>query len=138
MSPAICTLLCFAALTAGLALAYVSYRVALVLTRKAAPNAWTRNAQSWQDPAIITRIHHAHLNCVENLPVYAAIVLAGWITQQLAVIDALAGVFLALRLGQSALHVISTAPAFVFIRANFWILQMLITGYWIGRLCGWL
>lgn len=137
LSPAICTLLCFAALTALLPLTYAGYRVVLVLSRKAAPNAWTRGAQTWQDPAIITRLQHAHLNCVENLPVYAAVVLGAWATQQLAIVDALAGVFLVLRLAQSGIHVLSTAPAFVFIRANLWILQMLLIVYWIGKLCAW-
>lgn len=138
MSPAVCTLLCFAALTAILPLAYAGYRVVLVLARRASPAAWTREAQTWEDPELITRLRHAHLNCVENLPVYAAVVLGAWATQQLAVVDALAGVFLGLRLAQTTTHAISAGPAFVFIRANFWILQMVLVLYWISQLCGWL
>lgn len=138
MPAAFCTLLCFAALTAGLAFTYAGYRVVLVLSRKAAANSWTREAETWEDPAIITRIHHAHLNCVENLPVYAAIVLVAYATQQLAVIDGLACIFLGLRLAQTTMHVISANATFVFIRANFWIAQMLIIGYWIGKLGHWL
>lgn len=135
-SPAICALLCFAALTLLLAFAYANYRVVLVLTGKAAPNAWTRGAQTWADPAFITRLQHAHLNCVENLPVFAAVVFAAYATNQLALIDGLAYVFLGLRLGQVLMHAISTSASIVFIRANFWIAQCLIIGYWILKLCG--
>lgn len=135
LSPAICTLICFAALTAVLAMSYVSYRVGLVLTGKAPANAWTRGAQTWSDPAFVTRLQHAHMNCVENLPIYAAIVLAAYATNQLAIIDGLATVFLGLRVGQVLMHAISTHPTVVFIRANFWIAQMLIVAYWIVKLC---
>ena len=135
-SPALCTLVCFAALTALLAFTYANYRVALVLTGKAAPNAWTRDAQTWADPAFITRLKHAHLNCVESLPVYAALVLAAYATNQLAIIDGLAYVFLGLRVGQVLLHAISTSSSVVFVRANLWIAQCLIIGYWVLQLCG--
>lgn len=135
MPAAFSTLLCFAALTGGLALTYVGYRITVFFTGKTAANSWKRGAETWQDPAIIVRIHHAHLNCVENLPVYAAIVLAAYATQQLPVVNALAGVFLGLRLAQSTTHIINDNAAFVFVRANLWVAQMLIMGYWIGKLC---
>ena len=135
ISPALCTLLCFAALTLFLAFAYANYRVVLVLTGKTAPNSWTRGAQTWSDPAFITRLQHAHLNCVENLPVFAAVVLAAYATNQLAIIDGLAYVFLGLRLGQVVIHAISTSASFVFVRANLWIAQCLIIGYWVLQLC---
>lgn len=135
-SPALCTLVCFAALTILLAFTYANYRVFLVLTGKAPANSWTRNAQTWADPAIVTRLQHAHLNCVENLPVYAALVLAAYATNQLAIIDGLAGVFLGLRVAQVLVHAISTSASAVFIRANLWIAQCLIIGYWILKLCG--
>jgi len=135
-SPALCTLVCFAALTGLLAFVYANYRVVLVLTGKAAANSWTRGAQTWADPAIVTRLQHAHLNCVENLPVYAALVLAAYATNQLAIIDGLACVFLGLRVGQTVVHTISASASAVFIRGNLWIAQCLIMGYWILKLCG--
>ncbi len=135
LSPALCALLCFTALTLALALAYVSYRVALVLSFKAPANAWTREAASHADPAWVTRCHHAHLNCVENLPLFAVVVLVAAATGQLAVVDPLAMVFLGLRLAQSGVHVISIAPAFVFLRANLWLAQTGILAYWLLALC---
>lgn len=138
MPAAFCTLLCFAALTVGLALTYVSYRIAVFFAGKTAANSWKRGAETWKDPAIIVRIHHAHLNCVENLPVYAAVVLGAYATQQLAVVNPLAGVFLGLRLAQSTTHILNDNAAFVFVRANLWVAQMLIMAYWIGKLCHWI
>ena len=138
MSPAICALLCFTGLTLALALSYVSYRVALVITFKAPANAWARNAQSHQDPAVLTRLQHAHMNCLENLPVFAAIVLSAYASQQMAVVEPLAFALLALRLGQVLVHAISTAPAFVFVRANLYLAQVGIMVYWVLKLCGWI
>ncbi len=135
-SPALCTLLYFTALTGLLAFAYANYRVVLVLTGKAAANSWTRGSPTWTDPAIVTRLHHAHLNCVENLPVYAALVLVAYATNQLAIIDGLACVFLGLRVGQTLVHTISASASAVFIRGNLWIAQCLILGYWVLKLCG--
>ena len=135
LSPAICTLICFAALTGILAFSYAGYRVGLVLTGKAKANEWTRGAQTWTDPAFVTRLQHAHLNCVENLPIFAAIVFAAYATNQLALIDGLANIFLGLRVGQVLVHAISANATMVFIRANLWIAQMLIVAYWIINLC---
>ena len=134
LSPAICALLCFTALTVVLALGYVGYRVALVLSFKAAANSWTRGAASHVDPAIVTRVQHAHMNCLENLPVFAAVVFIAYAMGQLALIDELAMVFIGLRVAQSAVHVISTNATMVFIRGNLWLAQMAIIMFWLYQL----
>ncbi|MEO6697780.1 MAG: MAPEG family protein [Paraperlucidibaca sp.] len=131
LSPTLCALLCFTALTAALALSYVVYRVALVLSFKATANAWTRGAATHVDPPIITRLQHAHMNCVENLPVFAAVVFIAYAMNQLALLDGLAIIFLGLRIAQSTVHIINTSPAMVFLRANLWLAQMAIIVYWL-------
>lgn len=136
MSPAICALLCFTGLTIALALGYVGYRIFLVLSFKTSANAWTREAETWQDPPLVKRFHHAHLNSLENLPLFAAVVFVAHATGQLAIVDPLAMVYLGLRLAQSGVHLISTAPAFVFVRANLWVAQIGLLSYWLLRLCG--
>lgn len=136
LSPAICTLLCFTALTLALPLCYAGYRVLVVLTGKAKANAWTRGAQVTPDPAILVRMQHAHLNCLENLPLYAAIVLAAFASNQIAIINTYACLFLGLRLAQTAIHIISASHFFVLIRATLWIGQVVLMGYWILSLCG--
>lgn len=134
LSPAICALLYFTALTVVLALGYVGYRVALVLSFKVAANAWTRGAATHVDPAIVTRVQHAHMNCIENLPVFATVVFIAYAMGQLALIDELAMVFIGLRVAQSAVHVINTSAAMVFLRANLWLAQMCIIVFWLYQL----
>lgn len=76
------------------------------------------------------RIVRAHLNCVENLPVYASLV---FIIQQLGltgpVIDVCACLFIICRVIQSLIHIIipqteHTIP----IRSTFYLFQMIIYG----------
>lgn len=134
LSPAICALLCFTALTVVLALGFITYRVALVLSFKVAANAWTRGAATHVDAPVITRIQHAQMNCVENLPVFAAVVFVAFAMNQLALLDGLAMVFLGLRVAQSTVHVISISPAMVFLRANLWLAQIGIIIYWLFQL----
>jgi len=136
MSPAICALICFTLLTAALALAYPLQRVAMVLTGKASANAWKRGAQTAVQPAWAIRVQHAHLNCLENLPLFAAVIIAAYISDQLMLIEGLAFIYLGLRVAQTLVHVISDSATFVFIRANLWIPQMIILFYWLLSLCG--
>lgn len=68
----------------------------------------------------------AHLNCVENLPVFAALVAAAGLSGQLAVMESTAMYVLYARIGQSVAHLISTSPAMVWIRATFFFVQVLL------------
>ena len=136
MSAAIAVLLAFTALTFILVAVYVNYRVALVLTFKAPANSWTRNDAKWQDPAWVTRFAHAHANCLENLPIYAAIVLAASLLDQLAVLDGLAWIYFGFRVAQVLVHLISTNAMFVFLRANMLVGQWVCIGYWLLKLAG--
>lgn len=53
------------------------------------------------------RAMRAHANCVENLPIYGAIVLAAFATQVThAILDTLALTFLAARVGQTLTHML--------------------------------
>ena len=115
---------------------YVLYRVALVLSFKAKANSWTRNAQQWQNPVWVTRFEHMHANALENLPVYAAVVLAASLTNQLGVVDPLAWIYFAFRIGQVVVHAISTSPLFVFLRANMLLGQWVCLVYWILAIAG--
>lgn len=122
-------LLLFAAWTLALMFVYVNYRVVLVLTMKKKANEWTRG-QPTDDPAFIVRAHNAHMNCVENLPVFAAIVLAAAALGKSPVVDAVACWFLAARIAQTTVHLISTSPGMVFLRANLFLVQ--------AALCFWM
>ena len=126
-------LLLFAAWTLVLMFLYVGYRVALVIAMKKPANSWTRGAPT-EDPPFVTRAQHAHFNAVENLPVFAAIVLSAIALGKAHVVDGLAGWVLCLRLAQSTVHLIGVSHWLVFIRANLFTLQVLLFFYMIWGL----
>src|SRR5262245_33518540 len=129
----ITALLLFTAWTLVLMLIYVGYRVALVLSMKKPANSWGRDDQNI-DPAFLVRAKHAHLNCLENLPVFAAIVLAAVALGKSPVVDQVAAFVLYARLAQSAVHLIGVNHWLVFIRANFLLIQAALFAYMIWGL----
>ena len=130
---AITALLLFAAWTLTLMFVYVGYRTALVLTATKLANSWTRG-QPTDDPPFITRAQHAHLNCVENLPVFAAIVLAAHAVGKPSVADSVSSFVLYARLAQSGVHLVGTTPSLVFVRAVLFTVQALLYLYMIWAL----
>ncbi len=126
-------LLLFTAWTLVLMLVYVGPRVALVLAMKKPANSWGRDDKS-DDPAFLVRAKHAHLNCLENLPVFAAIVLAAVALGKSPVVDQVAAFVLYARLAQSAVHLIGVNHWLVFIRANFLLVQAALFAYMIWGL----
>ena len=126
-------LLLFAAWTLILMFIYVNYRVLLTLTGKKPANSWPRGMPN-DDPPFISRVHNAHLNAVENLPVFAAIVLAAYALGKNAVADSVGAYVLYLRLIQSTIHMVSVSAAAVFFRAIFFTLQALLFLYMIWQL----
>src|SRR5258707_762158 len=129
----ITALLLFAGWTLVLMFIYVNYRVLLTLTFKKPANSWSRVAAD-VDPPFVQRAHHAHLNAVENLPVFAVIVLAASALNKAPVVDAVAAWVLYLRIAQSTTHLIGTSALLVFIRANFFLLQAFLYIYMIWGL----
>lgn len=129
----ITALLLFAAWTLVLMFLYVGYRVVLVLAMKKRADAWRRDLAD-TDPPFVQRAHHAHLNCVENLPLFAAIVLAAHAIGKAPVVDAVAAWVLYLRLAQSITHLVGVSHWLVFVRANFFTLQALLYLYMIWGL----
>lgn len=126
-------LLLFAGWTLVLMFLYVGRRVVLVLAMKKPANSWIRG-QPNDDPPFIVRAHHAHLNALENLPVFAAIVLSALALGKASVVDPVAPYVLYARLAQSAIHLMGTSHWLVFIRANFLVIQALLFAYMIWGL----
>jgi uncharacterized MAPEG superfamily protein len=81
------------------------YRWSRILTGRAAISAWRPDEQ--QGDAWYRRAIRAHLNCLETLPVYTAIVVA-LLTAHLssAILDGLAITILVARICQSLIHVL--------------------------------
>ncbi|MDP2307921.1 MAG: MAPEG family protein [Pseudomonadota bacterium] len=78
------------------------------------------------------RLNRAHANCVENLPLFGAVVLVAHALG--ADVGGLACVYLGARVAQSVTHVASGAPAAVFVRATFYTVQLGLLGAMIAGL----
>ena len=87
-------------------------------------NAWKRGEKNEKDAEIAKRIADAHANCIENLPVFAVLVLGAAALGKLPVIDGLAPYVLYARIGQAAAHLSGTGQPNVLVRATFWSAQL--------------
>lgn len=76
------------------------------------------------------RITRAHANSIEYLACAAAPMLLAVATGMTVVTDPLAGVVLLARVGQSTVHMISTAPGAVMLRATLFSVQVFIWVWW--------
>ena len=129
----ITALLLFAAWTLALMLTYVFYRTGLVMTGAKRADSWTRGRPN-EDPGFIVRAQHAHLNCVENLPVFATIVLASYALARPAVANSFAPYVLWARLAQSTVHLIGVNHVLVFVRGSLFTIQVALFLYMIWQL----
>ena len=118
------SLLFFAVWTVGLvAFGIGPYRVVMVLLRRALPNQFP--AETPHGPAWYRRVARAHLNCVENLPVFGAIVLVGHeMGLHEGLFATLAQIVAAARVGQTCCHVASGRNLVVNVRFAFFATQV--------------
>jgi uncharacterized MAPEG superfamily protein len=99
-------------------------RVGQTLTGKARPSDFTPGVPHGGDR--YWRLNRAHLNCLENLPLFAAVVLAGAVIGADApVLDRLAQVYLVARIGQSTTHIASGSDRAVMVRFTFFGIQVI-------------
>lgn len=117
-------LLLFAAWTLLLMFSYVTYRTMMVMRGMSAAS-WSRGS-GYEVPAIVKRMENAHANCVENLPIYGAIVLVAAALGKSAVVDATALWFFWARIAQSVVHIAGVNHVLVLVRATFFTIQVLI------------
>lgn len=97
-------------------------------------NGWPRGNKPSSDAGLVKRIEDAHANCLENLPIFAVIVLAAYASGKVAAIAVLAPCVLYARVGQSVCHLIATTKPLVFLRASFWLAQILLFFLMLARL----
>mgnify|MGYP000852457730 FL=1 len=127
------TLLGFAAWTLLLIAGVFLYRGMRFLTGTPI-NHWPRGNKPADDAPFVKRLEDAHANCLENLPVFAVIVLVAAALGRLADIQALAPWVLYARIGQSLAHLSGTGPVNVFVRASFWSAQLALFGWMLVKL----
>lgn len=126
-------LLGFAAWTVLLVLLVFAYRGGRFLAGTPI-NSWPRGAKAADDASLVKRIEDAHANCLENLPVFAAIVLSAAALGRLGAVEGLAPWVLYARLGQTAAHLWGTGPLQVLVRASFWAVQLGLLVWMLIRL----
>ena len=97
-------------------------------------NHWPRGNKPADDAPFVKRLEDAHANCLENLPVFAVIVLVAAALGRLADIQALEPWVLYARIGQSLAHLSGTGPVNVFVRASFWSAQLALFGWMLVKL----
>ncbi len=132
INPALVALAGFAGWTALLLLTIANVRMANVFTGKKAINAFSPTGNDL--PGFGQRITRAHLNCVETLPIFAALVVAAGLSGQFAIMEGTAMYVLYARIGQSIGHLISTSPLMVWVRAGFFFVQVLLLGWYAIQL----
>lgn len=118
-------LILFAAWTLVVMFISQGYRLSQIMTMKTPVNAFARSAPN-RDPELFVRARDAHANCLENLPVFGAIVLAAVAMGQSAVVDGVAYYVLLARVAQSVTHMIGTSVALVWVRATFFFVQVIL------------
>jgi uncharacterized MAPEG superfamily protein len=97
-------------------------RISAVLARRAAPKSFVADVPHGDDR--YRRTMRAHANCVENLPLFAALVLiARAISLESVTFEVLAVAVLPARVAQTALHVASGSNKAVLVRFFFFSAQ---------------
>ncbi len=98
-------------------------RVSKVLAGRASPGDFPSGVPHGTDA--YWRLNRAHLNCLENLPLFAAVVLTARVANVIGpTLDVLAVVYLAARIGQSLAHVSSGSAIAVNVRFTFFLIQI--------------
>lgn len=133
MNASLTALAGFASWTLLLALIVANTRVANFIGGAKIPiNKFSPSGEDL--PGFGHRVTRAHLNCVENLPIFAALVAAAGLSGQFSIMEGTVMYVLYARIGQSVAHMISTASLVVWIRATFFFAQILLMAYYATQL----
>ena len=113
----------FVVWTLVLLLAIAGVRVGAVLRGEKRANEFPSGVPHGGDA--YWRLNRAHLNCLENLPIFASVVLVATVAGiRAAALDTLARTYLAARIGQSITHVSSGGIIAVNVRFAFFAVQV--------------
>lgn len=109
--------------TVALVLSIGSIRVSQVATGKAAANSFPSGQPHGSD--FYWRLSRAHMNCLENLPLFAAVVLTAHVSGLGApLFGTLATIYVCARVGQTVAHISSPSVMAVNVRFTFFAVQM--------------
>ena len=125
--------LLYAAWTLLLPISYSVIRVPLIASGRKKADSWERG-KTVDDAPFLMRAKNAHLNCTENFPVFAAIVVVAALLGKIAVADAVAAYVLLARVAQSVSHMLGTSLALVALRGFFYFAQVILMFWMIWKL----
>jgi len=126
--------LLYAAWTLLLPVIYAgALRVPMIASGRKRADHWERGKPS-DDPAVLMRAKHAHLNCTENFAVFAAIVFVAALMGKIAIADTVAAYVLYARVAQSVVHMTGTSLPLVALRGLFYGVQVVLMFWMIIRL----
>jgi uncharacterized MAPEG superfamily protein len=134
MTTSIHALLGFTAWTLLLVLIVFSWRGIEIVLRGKKADSWMRG-KDVEGPALVRRIEHAHANCLENLPIFAVLVLAAAAINKSSVTDHWAMYVLYARVAQTLTHMIGVNHWLVMLRATFWAIQLALFAVMLYGLC---
>lgn len=135
LTPSAIALLGLVAWSLLLVFLLVNQRGLLVLSGRMRVNAFAPDGSNTPSE-FGQRLVRAHANCVETLPLLAAVLLYAIASGQTTLTDPLACVLLGARLFQSCMHLISTSALFVWLRFAGFLVQLLILAWWLLGLSG--
>jgi uncharacterized MAPEG superfamily protein len=117
-------LLGFVTWTLVLLVAIAIARVSQVLAGRAKPTDFPAGVPHGSDP--YWRLNRAHLNCLENLPLFASVVLIATVAGlRSPALDTLARIYIGARVCQSLAHLSSGGALAVNVRFGFFFLQFI-------------
>lgn len=132
MSATLVALVGFAAWTGLLVAGLASFRVAIAMRTKKPVNTFSPSGEDLE--GLGRRWTRVHLNCLEFLPIFAAVALAAVAAGKTAVTDPLAMVVLYARFAQSTVHLIGVSIPLVLTRATLFVVQLAIVLWWAFQL----
>lgn len=128
----ITALIAYALWAIALVICLAIVRTSMVISGRARANSFTSGAPHGGDA--YWRLNRAHLNTLENLPIFAAIVLSGWVVgMESATFNRLAVVVISARIVQSLIHLTSGSVAAVSFRFAAFAVQ-LVCEIWMAVL----
>lgn len=134
MSTSILALLGFICWSLALLVLMEAIRSKLVLTGEVAANGF--DPQNSGLSPFMQRLARAHANCVEGLPIFGGLLVVAVLADRTHVTDPLAYAFLAARIVQSLIHLMSTSKLAVTARFSAFAVQLAIAIYWAIGLHG--
>ena len=120
--------LLYAVWTLLLPIVYAGYRAPMIARGRRRADHWERGKPA-DDPPLLMRAKSAHLNCVENFPIFAAVVCVAALLGKSPVVDAVAAYVLYARVAQSVAHLIGTSLPLILLRGAFYVIQVVLILY---------